>query len=58
MEIEFITPYNSVPNVVATISDGTLNFVSISTISTTNFTAITWGLEGFVSAQFNWQAIL
>jgi hypothetical protein len=56
--ITFTTAYPSIPNITATVSDGTDSFVSIGSAATTGFTAYTWDGSAGVSAAFNWLAIL
>lgn len=58
LNITFINPYTSAPNIVGTITDGSQSFLSISSITLTGFTVYTWNISGGIQASFNWQAIL
>jgi hypothetical protein len=54
----FPQTFDSVPNVMAIVSDSSRAWVSIGGITRYQFTAYTWNTTGGVSATINWQALL
>jgi hypothetical protein len=58
LTVTFATPFPGVPNITATVTNGSASWVSIGSASGTGFTAYTWNASGGVQATLNWQAIL
>ena len=58
--VSFTSPFQSGPNVVATYYGNAPIFMTIDSITTSNFTSYSWSNDGtaFPSANFNWFASL